>query len=344
MTLARGEAGVWDHWNAAGPPLNNVESGVFNFLRRGKKEEQDEQRLAQGVQKTRTSFFGRLAAVFQPTGIGDETWDELEEALIGADVGVRDTEEILDHLRDRHRRGELRTGEQLQAGLAEELVECLRPRESLEELLPEGLCVVLVVGVNGVGKTTTIAKLGNYWRDRGRNVLLAAGDTFRAAAAEQLEIWAERVGLPCVGSRPGADPGAVIFDAIGAAKARGHDLVIADTAGRLHTKVNLMEELRKIRRVIDRHEVACRALLVLDATTGQNGLAQAMSFADTTGLDGAVVTKLDGTARGGVLVPIVQDLDLPVLFLGTGESVADLVPFDPEAFVRALIGTNQSQI
>lgn len=296
--------------------------------------------LEEGVKRTRASFFGRLAVLLGRTEITDDLWDELEELLIAADVGVDTTEGLLERLRARFRRGEFRTGDDVKFGLEDELVALLRPSadaiERAEPLLAEGLTVILVIGVNGVGKTTTIAKLGNYWRTAGRQVLLAAGDTFRAAGIEQLEIWAQRVQLPCVGSRPGADPGSIVYDAIGAAQARGLDVVLVDTAGRLHTKTNLMEELRKIRRVVDRHNVPSRSLLVLDATTGQNAILQARAFAGAAGLDGIVVTKLDGTARGGVVFSIVRELGAPVVFVGSGEKVDDLAEFDAEAFVAAL--------
>jgi fused signal recognition particle receptor len=199
------------------------------------------------------------------------------------------------------------------------------------------LNAVLIVGVNGVGKTTSIAKLGAYWRDQGHRVILAAGDTFRAAAIDQLRIWGERANLPVVAHQPNADPGSVVYDALAAAKARGADVVIIDTAGRLHTKFNLMEELKKIRRVMDKHGVeAVATVLVLDATTGQNGLQQARQFRDTVGLDGLIITKLDGTARGGIVFAIVNELRIPVRFIGTGEQLDDLSEFDPDAFVDAL--------
>ncbi|MBM2812847.1 MAG: signal recognition particle-docking protein FtsY [Chloroflexi bacterium] len=314
------------------------------FRRLFKKDPQ----LEEGVKKTRASFFGRIAVVLGRTQISEETWNEVEELLIGADVGVAATEALLDRLRLRFARGEFRTGEDLNVGLQDELVELLRPPKGQLPGLPgpglnEGLAVVLVIGVNGVGKTTTIAKLGNYWRGQGRRVILAAGDTFRAAGSAQLEVWADRLGLPCIGSQSGADPGSIVFDAISAAKARGLDTVIVDTAGRLHTKTNLMEELRKIRRIVERHEIPSHSLLVLDATTGQNAILQARAFADAAGLDGIVVTKLDGTARGGMVFSIVPELNAPVWFVGTGEQVDDLSEFDPEAFVGALFDSGNGE-
>jgi fused signal recognition particle receptor len=305
------------------------------------RREQD-QHLEEGVKRSRASFFGRMAVLLGRTEVTDELWDELEELLIAADVGVEITEGLLQRLQGRHRRGEFRMGDDVKSGLQEELVALLRPSEAgrAEPLLPDGLTVILVIGVNGVGKTTTIAKLGNYWRGAGRSVLLAAGDTFRAAGIEQLEVWAERARLPCIGSRAGADPGSIVYDAIGAAQARGLDLVLVDTAGRLHTKTNLMEELSKIRRVADRHNAPSRSLLVLDATIGQNAIMQARAFAGAAGLDGIVVTKLDGTARGGVVFSIVRELGAPVVFVGTGEKIDDIAAFDAEAFVAALFDTD----
>jgi len=310
------------------------------FRRFFRRDERDE-KVEQGVKKSRSSFFGRVAVLLHRTEVTDELWDELEELLIAGDVGVSTTADLLDRLRARYRRGEFRTGEELSIGLQEELIGLLEAKQPRERFLADSLTVVLLIGVNGAGKTTSIAKLGNYWRGEGRHVLLAAGDTFRAAGVEQLEVWAARLGLQCIGSETGADPGSIVYDAIGAAKARGMDLILTDTAGRLHTKSNLMEELRKIRRIIDRHDVETRSILVLDATTGQNAIAQARSFADAAGLDGIMVAKLDGTARGGMVFSIVHELGAPVLFIGTGEHVEDIAPFDAEAFVRALFETDQ---
>jgi fused signal recognition particle receptor len=306
-------------------------------------EEQEEQsrHIQEGVKRTRSSFLGRLAVIFQRTQITDELWDELEELLISADVGVDTTFALMDRLRARYNRGEFRSAEDLNAALQEEMVGALEPLDEPRPLLADGLTVLLIIGVNGVGKTTTIAKLGNYFQRRGRRVLLAAGDTFRAAGSEQLEVWADRLGLPCVASQTGADPGSVVYDAISSARARGADLVLVDTAGRLHTKTNLMEELRKIRRIVERHEAESRSLLVLDANTGQNGILQAQAFAEAAGLDGIIVTKLDGTAKGGVVFSIIGELGAPIVFVGTGEKVDDISEFDPGTFVRALFAREQ---
>jgi len=311
---------------------------IFRRERQRSPEEEEEQRrrIEEGVKRTRSSFFGRLAVMFQRTEITEDLWDELEELLISADVGVDTTFALMERLRGRYKRGEFRTADDLSAGLQEELVGALQPIGEPRPLLGEDLTVLLVIGVNGVGKTTTIAKLGDYFRRAGRQVLLAAGDTFRAAGSEQLEVWADRLGLPCVASQTGADPGSIVYDAIGAARARGADLVLVDTAGRLHTKTNLMEELRKIRRIVERLEAESRSLLVLDATTGQNAILQARAFAGAAGLDGIIVTKLDGTAKGGVVFSIIGELEAPILFVGTGEKVDDISEFDPERFVSAL--------
>jgi fused signal recognition particle receptor len=290
-----------------------------------------------GVEKTRGGLFGRLTEVFGRASIDDDLWDELEEILIGSDVGVPTTEQVLRNLRHRVSIGAVTTPRELSTAIQEELVDILDIAATDDPLLAGPLTVILVVGVNGVGKTTTIAKLASLWRGERHGVILAAADTFRAAAIDQLKIWADRSGVPIVMHQPGADPSSVTFDAISAARARGADVVIVDTAGRLHTKVNLMEELKKIRRVIEKQAVPrVKTLLVLDATTGQNGLLQAKSFAVTSGIDGLIVTTLDGTARGGVVFSIVKELEVPLLFVGTGEKLDDLAEFDPELFVEAL--------
>lgn len=295
-------------------------------------------KIDKGVEKTRQGFFGRIAELFTQETIDDEIWDELEEGLLGADVGVQTTDAILTELRERVDRGDLRSNSDLKRALQAALVARLQPANEPPPLLTEGLNVVLIVGVNGVGKTTSIVKLANLWTQEGQKVLLAGGDTFRAAAIDQLKIWGDRADVMVVAHQPGADPGAVVFDAITAARARGANVVLVDTAGRLHTKTNLMEELRKIRRVIDRLGAEnVTSVLVLDATTGQNGISQAKHFRDAAGLDGIILTKLDGTARGGVIFPIVQELKLPIVYIGTGETLEDISAFDAEAFVEALL-------
>jgi fused signal recognition particle receptor len=291
-----------------------------------------------GVEKTRESFFGRISGLFAREQIDNDLWDELEDLLIASDVGVTTTEQVITRLRDWVEHGAVTDAADLRKALRDELVATLEEPEPRPLLKDGELNAVLVVGVNGVGKTTTIAKLARFWQQRRLGVVLAAGDTFRAAAVEQLKIWGDRAGVPVVAHQQGADPGSVVFDSITAARARNADVVIIDTAGRLHTKFNLMEELKKIRRVIDKQAVSNVAtLLVLDATTGQNAILQARSFAETAGLDGLVVTKLDGTARGGVIFAIVKDLDVPLRFVGTGEKLDDLTEFDSEDFVDALM-------
>jgi signal recognition particle-docking protein FtsY len=295
------------------------------------------QALREGLARTRQAAFGRIAQLLGATEITPALWEELEAALIQADVGVRVAQELLDRLRERARREGVTRAEDLRAMLKGELRALLKDPPPLN-LGRDPLEVVLVVGVNGSGKTTTVAKLAHRFRQQGRRVLLAAADTFRAAAGEQLEIWAERAGVPCIGGQPGADPGAVLFDALQAARARGYDLVLADTAGRLHTKYNLMQELQKVRRVAAKavpgapHEV----WLVLDATTGQNALPQAREFHQAVGVTGLILTKLDGTAKGGAVFAIARELGLPVRFIGVGEGLEDLLPFDADAFVEEL--------
>jgi len=289
-----------------------------------------------GVERTRRNFVGRLRGVLGGGGLSEEAWEEVEETLIAADVGAELALRVVARARDRARR------EGPEAAVRNELASLLAPRvsEPWDPGRPGSArpAVVLVVGVNGTGKTTTIAKLAALLHHRGRTVLLGAADTFRAAAIGQLRVWADRVGVPVVAHAAGADPSAVVYDTLDAAIARDIDVVIIDTAGRLHTKSNLMEELAKIRRTIARRlpESEPEVLFVLDATTGQNGLSQARAFHDASGLTGLVVTKLDSTARGGIVFAIESTLDVPVRFVGVGEGVEDLVDFDPRRFVDAL--------
>jgi fused signal recognition particle receptor len=291
--------------------------------------------LDAGVARSRGGFVARLRGLL---GLGEPdaaTWEEVEETLIGGDVGATLAIEVVGRARER------RDPAGPEAAVRAELAALLAARDpgwDLAHAVPGQPAVVLVVGVNGTGKTTTIGKLAARERAAGRRVLLAAADTFRAAAIDQLRLWGERTGVPVIAHAPGADPGAVVFDALDAAVARGLDLVIADTAGRLHTKVNLMDELAKVRRVIDRRLPggSPEVLFVLDATTGQNGLAQARAFHEAIGLSGIVLAKLDSTAKGGIVFAIEHDLGVPVRFVGVGEKVGDLLPFDPDAFVAAL--------
>ncbi len=294
--------------------------------------------LGSSLTKTRQSFFGRIANLFQAQEITDDTWDELEMLLIQADVGIKVTTDVVESLREEAAAGRLRTPEQLNAALKERLLETLK---RVQRPYLEGhrlLSIIMVVGVNGSGKTTSIAKLAKYHRERGQKVLLAAADTFRAAAIDQLKVWADRVGVELIAHQPGADPGAVVYDAIFAAESRRMDVLIIDTAGRLHTKFNLMQELNKLRGVAQKqvHQAPHECLLVLDATTGQNALNQAKVFTQAVGVTGTVLAKLDSTAKGGMVFAVAGELGLPVLFAATGEKLDDWAEFDPEDFVEAL--------
>ena len=288
------------------------------------------------LSKARGTLGGYLGSI-RSRKVDAETWDELEEALIRADVGVAVTQQILDELRTTAKAETISDPEVLLDRLKAQLKELLATGDRTLRHEPGAPNVWLFVGVNGVGKTTTIGKIARQQLDAGRSVVMAAGDTFRAAAAEQLGMWAERTGSEIVRGNEGGDPSAVVFDAVERAAARGNDLVLADTAGRLHTKTNLMEELRKVRRVADRDPGnVTEVLLVLDATTGQNGLAQAQQFTDAVDVTGVVLTKLDGSAKGGIALAIQATLDIPIKLVGLGETVDDLVEFDPDEFVEAL--------
>ncbi len=295
-------------------------------------------KIKEGLSRTKQTMTKRLnSAIADFTGENDEFFDELEELLIMSDVGAEASMDAVDRLREVvHDRG-LRGGDEVRGALGEILADMLG--ESGELKLTTKPSVILVVGVNGVGKTTTIGKLAMALHNDGKKVLLAAGDTFRAAAAEQLTVWAQRSGADIVRHEEGSDPAAVVFDAVSAAKARGADVIIVDTAGRLHNKSNLMNELAKISRVIDRELPGAdrETLLVLDATTGQNGLIQAEEFKKFTDLTGIVLTKLDGTAKGGIVFAIASKLNVPVRYVGVGEKADDLIPFDPEEFVKELL-------
>jgi len=295
----------------------------------------------QRMAKARSALAGTLMGIRGKHGITDTTWDDLEEALLRADVGLKVTDDLLTGLRARVKAKEITEPDQLLAALQTEMTSRLTgvDRTLRFDGGDEGPDVWLFVGVNGVGKTTTIGKVGAQQRAHGRSVLMAAGDTFRAAAAEQLGTWAERSGAELVRGAEGSDPSAVIFDAIERATARHVQLVLADTAGRLHTKTNLMDELRKVRRVAEKGAGrVSEVLLVIDATTGQNGLTQARQFGDATDVTGVVLTKLDGSAKGGIVFAIETELGIPVKLVGLGETIDDLVPFDPEEFIDALVG------
>ena len=305
--------------------------GFFGF---GKKEKD---KMKTGLEKTRTGFWGSIMNTLTGSVIDDDMYDELEEKLILADVGGDVAVHLVDKLRDRVQEKGLKTGEQAADALRDIIAEEMTPEAEMD--LSGKPAVILVIGVNGVGKTTSIGKVGAQLKREGKRVLFCAADTFRAAAADQLQIWAERAGCELVRQHEGADPGAVLFDALQAAKARGVDVVLCDTAGRLHNKANLMAELAKLSKIIDREcpGAARETLLVLDATTGQNGLIQARQFKEAAGLTGIVLTKLDGTAKGGIVIAIAKELGVPVKLAGVGEGVDDLKPFDAKEYVEAII-------
>jgi fused signal recognition particle receptor len=297
-------------------------------------------RLRENLSKTRQALGAELqASVFQT--LDDETWERLEETLIYADVGATTTAKIGERLDTEAGSGDLSSGEQLGERLTQIIAETARVGEGTIDLR-HNPTVILMVGVNGTGKTTTIGKIAwHLQRELGKSVMLGAGDTYRAAAVEQLAEWADRAGCDIVRAAQGSDPGAVAFDAVEAAKARGHDVVIVDTAGRLHTQEHLMEELSKVRRVIQKQmpDAPHETLLTIDATTGQNGLRQALLFQQAVEVTGIVLTKLDGTAKGGIALAIAQELGVPVKLIGIGETLEDLRPFDPDDFARAIIGS-----
>ena len=317
---------------------------MLRFFKRGKQE--DKERTEKAVGRTRRTWFGRMTSVFQRSQIDDDMWDELEELLISADVGVETTMSLLDRLRQRILSDGITQPSDAFDALKSEMVEALRIEGGDKTMdVDEPPLVILMIGVNGVGKTTAIARLANLYKHEGKSVLLGAGDTFRAAAIDQLQVWGDRLNLDVIAHRQGADPGAVAFDSVQAAQSRGADVVIVDTAGRLHTRSNLMQELSKVRNVIARQGVAqsLRVILAMDATTGQNGLLQARTFKEAIRCDGVFLAKLDGTAKGGVVLAITNELQLPVLFIGTGEQPEDIAVFDPEPFVDGLFSTTDSE-
>ena len=301
-------------------------------------------KIAQGLKKTRDSMMGKVDTLLNSfTKIDEDFFEELEENLIMADVGAVTAARICDRLRKKVKEEGLASPDQVRSGLKQIISQMLEGPSELD--LSTKPSVILVIGVNGVGKTTTIGKLANNLRQQGKKVLLAAADTFRAAAIDQLQIWADRAQVDLVRHEEGSDPAAVVFDAINAGTARGCDVVICDTAGRLHNKKNLMDELSKIARVIEREAPGCakEVLLVLDATTGQNALNQAKLFREAAGLTGLVLTKLDGTARGGVVIGIREELDIPIKYIGVGEQIDDLRPFDPVEFANALFQNTEDK-
>ena len=301
--------------------------------------------LSDSLSKTRKGFVEKIFDAFTGKEIDDDLYDELEELLIQGDVGVNTAVDLVERLREREKRDKLKYAEQLREALVEEIAEIMGDEKAALDLKADELNIILMVGVNGVGKTTSIGKLAYLLKQQGHKVILGAGDTFRAAAAEQLKVWGDRVGVDVISHQEGADPAAVVFAAIAAAKSRKCDVLIVDTAGRLQNKANLMNELSKMRKVIDREAPGClrEVLLVLDATTGQNAISQAKIFGDATGVTGVILTKLDGTAKGGVVIGIRSEFDLPVKLIGTGEAIDNMEFFDAKAFGKALFADEGNQ-
>jgi fused signal recognition particle receptor len=297
-----------------------------------------------GVKRSKETWFGKIANIFKRGSFGDEVWEELEELLVSADVGVETTSKLLSKVKQRVKTDRLSEVSQIQEALKQEMISLLsvsssRPLASCHsEHSEESPQIILVVGVNGSGKTTSIAKLAYVFTSQGKRVILAAADTFRAAAIEQLKHWGEKVGAEVIAHQQGGDPGAVAYDAVQAGYSRHAQAVIIDTAGRLHTKFNLMEELKKIKRVVAKHDASAphQVLLVMDATTGQNGLAQAKHFTEAVDVTDIFLAKLDGTARGGIVFAICDQLNIPISYIGTGEKLQDMAPFDAEVFVNAI--------
>jgi fused signal recognition particle receptor len=288
-----------------------------------------------GVKRTREAWWGKVVHLFDRPTFGDELWDELEELLISADVGVSTTSKLVERLKQRVSKENIKEAGRAMDALKAEIASMLKSSAAPLPTTDGKLSVILVVGVNGVGKTTSIAKLAHSYKEQGKRVLLVAGDTFRAGAIDQLKVWGERIKVPVIAHQPGGDPAAVVFDALESAK-KGAEIVIVDTAGRLHTKFNLMEELKKIRRVVDKSGIEPQVLLVLDATTGQNGLTQAKYFTEAVKLTGILLAKLDSTAKGGIVLAICDELKIPILYIGTGQELGDFAPFNPDDFVEAL--------
>ena len=319
--------------------------GFFNFFKRDISEEefQEQQKVKRGLEKTRTGFFQRIVNTLTNAQIDDDLYDQLEEQLILADVGPACAVRLVDELHDEVEEKHLKTGQEALDALRGIICQELTPRYPME--LDGKPAVILVIGVNGVGKTTTIAKLAGLYKKQGRRVMLAAGDTFRAAAIEQLDVWGQRAGVPVIKRDRGSDPASVCYDVLDEADKRGSDLVLIDTAGRLHTSPELMRELAKVVNVTRKRAANMAAgpmpvsvVLVIDAATGQNGLSQALEFNEALGLDGIIMTKLDGTAKGGIAMAVAEKLKLPILRIGVGEQVDDLQEFNAEDFCRALVG------
>lgn len=302
------------------------------------KEEKLFKSIRDSLSRTRNNVFGQIASVLGTGDITEETWEDLEALLVQADIGVPTTLSIVESLQAQVKKEGLYLANQLTAALKQTLRDQLTDPPPFKIDDPRLLTIVIVVGVNGSGKTTTIGKLSRYYQAKGRKVMLAAADTFRAAAIDQLKIWGERASVPVIAGQPNGDPGAVAYDGIRAARARGYDLLFIDTAGRLHTKFNLMRELEKVYGVCKKsvHAAPHEVLLVLDAPTGQNALIQAKKFKESVNVTGVILTKLDSTAKGGMVFAIYRELGLPVRFIGTGEAIEDLAPFDPDQFVDGL--------
>lgn len=324
---------------------------MLRLFRRNR--EQDREKTQKAVRRSRESWFGRVMDALKSNQLDDATWDKLEETLISADMGVETSLAMIARLKARAREERLDQPAQIVDALRQELLSVLEsgngdlgntvdaPNEAQNQSTP---LVILVVGVNGAGKTTSIAKLAHHFNEAGKKVVLGAADTYRAAAIDQLQVWGSRAGAEVVSHQPGADPGAVAFDAYQASSARKADVLIIDTAGRLQTKSNLMQELSKIKRVLERQDPSAphQVILIMDATTGQNGLSQARSFTEAVDCTGIFLAKLDGTAKGGIVLAIKNELHLPILFIGTGEGIDDLAPFDPKEFVDALLEPSSS--
>ena len=293
-------------------------------------------KIKNAFKKTKESLGNKIMSIMSKGELNNEFFDELEEVLISSDIGANCSVEIVEQLREKARKSKLRSQEDVKTALREIMSEILDNNQMPDITYP---LVYLVVGVNGVGKTTTIGKLANYYKSQGKSVLLVAGDTFRAAAVDQLSVWANRNNVKIIKNEDGADPASVVFDGVVSAQAKNVDVVIIDTAGRLHNKANLMEELKKVSKVVSNKwpEACYQKLLVLDATTGQNALSQVEYFDEAVGIDGLVLTKLDGTAKGGVVLGIAQDYSVPVVFVGTGEQIDDIEPFNSQDFVDAII-------